>query len=268
MIFNACGINLTPAKKTMLTGRLMKRLRSLDIKGFDQYYDLVTSGEGRRHEFHHMIDVVTTNKTDFFREQSHFEALTRYCLPEWSETLRKGPGSGVLHVWSAACSSGEEPYTLAMVIEDYSRNNRGTLDYEILGTDISTRMLEKALQAVYAEERGDAIPLSMKRRYLMRGKGARKGSFRIAPELRRRVRFERVNLVSDGGFGLRTPMHIVFCRNVIIYFDRETQKKLFQRIFEQMIPGGYLFIGHSETLHGIHDGFVPLRTSVYQRPIN
>ena len=264
-VFESCGIRLTPIKKTMLTGRLMKRLRALGMSDFSAYYDYVTSKEGRSRELHHMIDVVTTNKTDFFREPGHFDVLTRHCLPALLEGSSRST-AWKLRLWSSACSSGEEPYTLAMVLENALSRPTGRWSYEILATDISTRMLERARRAIYAEEKVEDIPDAFKRKYLMRGKGARKGEVRIVPELRNRVRFQRLNLLGDGGFGLRAAMDVVFCRNVIIYFDPDTQRRLFRRMYDQMAPGGFLFIGHSETLHGIHSGFVPVATSVYRKP--
>jgi len=265
LIYGLCGIRLTPMKRTMLTGRLMKRMRILDIDDFGRYFEHVTSTKGRAQELHHMIDVVTTNKTDFFRERTHFDILVRDCLPRLLSRRRKTREGG-LRLWSAACSTGEEPYTLAMVMEDQVRRYGNGLTYEVLATDISTRVLDAARRAVYDEERIEPVPPPLKRAYLLRGKGGRKGFVRVVPELRKRVRFERLNLLDPDGFGLKTGMEVVFCRNVIIYFDRRTQERLFRRIYDQIVPGGYLFIGHSETLHGIHDGFIPAGTSVYRKP--
>jgi len=265
LIYGLCAIRLTPMKRTMLTGRLMKRMRVLDIHDFGRYFEHVTSPEGRAQELHHMIDVVTTNKTDFFRERSHFDILVRDCLPSLLSRRRKR-AEGELRLWSAACSTGEEPYTLAMVMEDQVRRRGNGLSYEVLATDISTRVLDAARRAVYDEDRVAPVPSPLKRVYLMRGKGERKGFVRVVPELRKRVRFERLNLLDPDGFGLKTFMDVVYCRNVIIYFDRRTQQRLFQRMYDQIVPGGYLFIGHSETLHGIHDGFIPVGTSVYRKP--
>ncbi|MFP4037241.1 MAG: CheR family methyltransferase [Desulfobacteraceae bacterium] len=265
LIYETCGIRLPPVKKTMLSARLAKRLRALRIPTFDKYYEYLTSTRGWRDELHHMIDVVTTNKTGFFREPAHFEILTQEVLPELLAARGKS-GYSKLRFWSAACSSGEEPFTLAMVLEEFASKSPGGLSYEILATDISIRMLQKARAAVYEEEKVNAVPGHLRRKYLMRGRGAREGLVRIVPELRSNVQFERLNLLRTGGFGLKALMDVVFCRNVVIYFNRKTQCELFRRIYDQIQPGGYLFIGHSETLHGIHDGFRSVRATVYQKP--
>ncbi len=264
LIYDQCGINLIPAKKTMLSARLWKRMRVLGMASFRQYADYVSSMQGLSEELVHMLDVVSTNKTDFFREPKHFEFLANEVLPALIQTGHWGPGRR-LKVWSAGCSSGEEPYTIAMVLAEFASRNR-TGDFSILATDISTRVLEAADRGVYPEETTAPIPPALKRRYLMRGKGSRKGLCRIVPELRRRVQFRRVNLNKGEDFGISDLMNVIFCRNVIIYFDRPTQVKLFEKFYSQLVPGGYLFIGHSETLHNINDQFEPVAVAVYRKP--
>lgn len=264
LIHEACGINLAPAKRTMLTVRLQKRLRILGMTSFKQYFDYVTSSEGLSMELVHMIDVVSTNKTDFFREPSHFDFLTEKALPELISSGRLDPLRG-LNIWSAGCSSGEEPYTLGMILSDFfERRRRGR--FTILATDISTRMLEIARNAIYREELTEPIPPRLKHKYLMRGKGSRKGFCRIVPELRRKVRVHRLNFVEGDAFALDTAMEIIFCRNVIIYFNRQTQIELFKKFYKQLVKGGYLFIGHSETLHGINQRFESMGGAVYRKP--
>jgi chemotaxis protein methyltransferase CheR len=265
LIYEQCGINLSKAKKTMLTARLRKRLRSLNMDSFGDYYDYVSSVKGRTHEIVQMLDVVSTNKTDFFREPKHFESLSKEILPDIVRSGRWRPGSR-LNVWSAGCSSGEEPYTIAMVLAEFiSRNRAG--DFSVLATDISTRVLDKAKKGIYPEGIIDPVPPILKHNYLMRGTGTQKGFCRIVPELRNRVRFQRLNLNNGRGFGIKTRMDIIFCRNVIIYFDRETQKRLFRKFYEQILPGGYLFIGFSESLHGINDRFKALAVAIYRKPM-
>ena len=264
LIYEQCGINLSKAKKTMLTARLRKRLRSLNMDTFGHYYDYVSSVKGRTHEMVQMLDVVSTNKTDFFREPKHFESLTKEILPSIVRSGRWSPGRR-LNVWSAGCSSGEEPYTIAMLLADFMSRNRAG-DFSILATDISTRVLEKAKKGIYPEAVADPIPTILKRRYLMRGTGTQQGFCRIVPELRSRIRFQRLNLNNGKDFGMKTRMDIIFCRNVIIYFDRETQKRLFKKFYEQILPGGYIFIGHSETLHGINDRFKAIAVATYKKP--
>lgn len=264
LIYGQCGIYLSEAKKTMLSARLRKRLNSLRMEHFEQYYKYVSNAKDGAIELVHMLDVVSTNKTDFFREPKHFDFLAEETLPNMVRSGKWRPGRR-LNIWSAGCSSGEESYTIAMLLADYKSGNR-TGDFSVLGTDISTRVLEKGEKGIYSEMVTEPIPTILKRRYLMYGNGTQKGFCRIVPELRSKVRFQRLNLNEGNDFGIKTKMDIIFCRNVIIYFDRETQKRLFEKFYRQITPGGYLFIGHSETLHGINDRFKAVAVSTYRRP--
>jgi chemotaxis protein methyltransferase CheR len=264
LIYEQCGINLTAAKKTMLAARLRKRLRCLGMDSFGQYYDYVSGAKGRTGELVHMLDVVSTNRTEFFREPKHFDYLLEEALPHMVQSGCWKRGRR-LNVWSAGCSSGEEPYTIAMVLAQFvSRNGSG--DFSILATDISARMLNIARKGIYPESAVEKVPPALKHRYMMRGKGTQKGYCRIVPELRDCLQFRRINLNDGRNFGIRIQMDIVFCRNVIIYFDRQTQKNLFEKFYAQMVPGGYLFIGHSETLHGINDRFKSVSVATYRKP--
>ena len=209
-----------------------------------------------------MIDVVTTNKTDFFREPDHFDYLSERVLPE----LVLSHGVGVrkkLNVWSAACSTGEEPYTLAMVLSEFAEGCPGFY-FSILATDISTAVLEKARSGIYDHDRVIPIPMVLRKKYLLKSKEKVKGLVRIVPALRNSVRFERLNFL-DEEYGIDEPMAIVFCRNVLIYFDRSTQEKLVNRLSQQLISGGYLFVGHSESLHGMDLPLVQTATSIYRK---
>lgn len=242
------GIQVPPGKKTMVEGRLRRRMRALGLDTMAQYCRHVFEEGGFDSESTHLIDAVTTNKTDFFREPQHFEYLLEYAVPN----LIKSSGAGIrgpLMVWSAACSSGEEPYTLAMILDVFSQRVQG-FKYMVLGTDISTRMIETARLGIYDEERVVPIPVELRRKYLMRSKDKIKGVVRIVPELRAYVKFRRLNFM-DGDFGMREKMDIIFCRNVLIYFDRPTQEKVINRLCKHLNPGGYLFTGHSETLSGM-----------------
>ncbi len=263
-IHSELGIKMPGSKKIMLQSRLHKRMRSLDIKSFDDYYDYVFNSSAKQEELTHMVNVVTTNKTDFFREPKQFDYLAQTALGETicneKRALRKS-----LLVWSAGCSTGEEPYTLAMVVANFMDGKQNG-NYSILATDISTRVLGVAKEATYAEAEVAPVPLTLKKKYLMRGKGPQKGFARIVPSLRKRVSFQRLNLNKGNHFGIRTPMDIIFCRNVIIYFDRKTQTKLFEKFYAQLAPGGYMFIGHSETLTGINDAFLGVGPSIYRKP--
>jgi chemotaxis protein methyltransferase CheR len=260
-----CGIKISDAKKVMLEARFQKRLRALGMKTFDDYCAYLFSPEGMEQELYHMIDTVTTNKTDFFREPSHFEFLMRTVLPEMT-TLRRCGAEKRLRVWSAGCSTGEEPYTLAMVINEFAQQCPDPgFDWSILATDISTRVLAKARQAVFDRERVTPVPDPLKRKYLLKSRDREKGLVRIVPELRQMVSFRRLNFMDDD-FGFREKIDVIFCRNVIIYFDRPTQTRLLNKFCRQMVPGGYLFMGHSETLHGLDVPLVQVIPTVYRKP--
>lgn len=261
-IHKECGIKMPPAKKAMLQTRLQKRLRLLEMNSFSRYADHVFGPEGMKTELIAMIDAVTTNKTDFFREPGHFDYLTGTALPELIGNGPAGFRKGMT-VWSAGCSTGEEPYTLAMVLEEFAGRCPG-FDFAILATDISTQVLEKAKAAIYDEERVAPVPAALKTKYLLRSKDRKSGVVRIVPELRSRVRFRRLNFM-DGDFGMREPLDIIFCRNVIIYFDFQTQTALLNRLCRHLVPGGYLFMGHSETLNGMNLPLTPVSSSVYRK---
>ncbi len=262
LIHEECGIHLPPAKKTMLITRLLARLKELKLTSFAQYCEYVTSPQGRQVELPHMIDVVSTNKTEFFREPAHLEFLQRVLLPELA--LRKGR-RGAVSLWSAGCSSGEEPYSLAMVMADWSEQC-GPLRFTILATDISRRMLDRGRRAVYDMEAVRQVPLHILRRYFMHGKGTQADQVRVVPELRCLVEFRWLNLMQP--FRELEAMDIIFCRNVMIYFDRTLQARLVEKLERQLVAGGYLFIGHSETINGINSRLKPVRPTVYQKPVS
>lgn len=251
-IYSECGINITEAKRTMLEARLQKRLKALSMSSFSDYCEYLFSDEGIAEEQVQMINQVTTNKTDFFREPAHFESLRNKVLPSF------GRGRKSVTVWSAGCSSGEEPYTLAMVLKESG------YDFTIVATDISTRMLEKARQAVYEEDRIAPIPPDLLKKYVLVSKNKAKRLYRIAPELRQHVRFERLNFMAQD-FGFQEPMDIIFCRNVIIYFDKPTQEALLNRFCRYLSPDGYIFMGHSETLLGMDVPLTPVAPTIYRR---
>jgi chemotaxis protein methyltransferase CheR len=261
-IHSTCGIKMPPVKKTMLEGRLRKRLHHLGMESFHTYCDYLFSPEGTESECLHMIDMVTTNKTDFFREPAHFDCLLQRVLPGWLR--QQGAGSSPpLNVWSAGCSTGEEAYTLAMVLSSFKEEYPG-FRFSILATDISTRVLEKGKRGIYEEERAEPIPAAFRKKYLMRSKDRAKGLVRIVPELRSLVDFRRLNFMEDK-FGISDSMAIIFCRNVMIYFDRATQEEVLKRFCRHLIPGGYLFTGHSETLQNLDVPLTPIAATVYRR---
>ena len=267
-IYARCGIKMPPAKKSMLRARLFKRLRDLGLTSYKDYYGYINTPEGRSKELVRMIDVVTTNKTEFFREAEHFDFLAKNALPTLAGS-RQAISRRKLNIWSAGCSSGEESYTLAMVLSEFF-NGRQTgsrqLDqFSILATDISTQILAKAKKAIYRQETVEPVPVVLRQKYLMRGKDSQKELCRVVPELRHCITFRHLNFM-DKDFGIRMRMDIIFCRNVVIYFDRQTQRKLFEKFYDQLVPGGYLFIGHSESLHGINERFRNVATTVYRKP--
>ena len=252
-IRGSLGIKMPPEKRTMLEVRLSGRVRSLGMESFEEYCEHVFDSGRGNDELRRMIDAVTTNKTEFFREAAHFERLTSEVIPE---LIRKDPPAGSirpLRIWSAGCSSGEEPYTLSMVLSDYAARNGG-MQFEITATDLSSRMLDTALNAVYAGQAAHLVPPKMRQRYLLRGRDRAKDQVRVAPAIRRHVRFGRLNLLEP--FRFEAPFDAVFCRNVLIYFARDTQVDILRRMADAMADGGYLFVGHSETLHGMD---LPLR---------
>ena len=261
-IYEKCGIRMPPIKKTMLETRLRKRLRALGIRNFKDYCDFLFSKKGFKEEIIHMIDVVTTNKTDFFRESSQFTYLTQTVVPELVDTYRTGIDRK-LKVWSAGCSTGEEPYTLAMVLSEIE-NQFQKIEFSILATDISTQVLEKAALGIYDLDRIEPISLDFRKKYLLRSKDKQKGLVRISSELRKMVNFKRLNFM-DNEFGMPECFDVIFCRNVIIYFDKPTQEKLIPKFCNYLNMGGYLFLGHSETILNMDLPMIQVAPSTYKK---
>ena len=260
LITDKCGIRMPESKKTMVQGRLQKRVRMLKIGSLAEYCDYLFSPTGMKVELPNMIDAVTTNKTDFFREPAHFEYLVKTAIPE----LMKDSGAGLrapLRFWSAGCSSGEEPYTLAMLLSEFGEDHDG-FQYSIFASDISNKVLDAARLAVYNADKAAAVSFDLKRKYFLKNKDSDKGLVRIAPALRSRVRFQRLNFADDYTV---EKMDVIFCRNVLIYFDREVQKRFIERFCRFLRPGGYLFIGHSETLNGMELPLKQAGSSIYRK---
>lgn len=258
LIYQQVGINLDTPKKTLLVSRLGKRLRELKLSTYKDYYDCVCSKEGEE-ELTKLLDLVSTNKTDFYREPVHFDFLRDQVLPQAQAARR-------LRIWSSASSSGEEPYTIAMTLSDAIHDIK-RWDIKILASDISTRVLSKAASGIYEEERVSQLPQDLVQRHFLRGKGAQAGKVRVRPQLANLVAFRRINLMNPT-FPIRSSLDVVFCRNVMIYFDRPTQAKLMEKFFRYLRPGGYLFIGHSESLQWIDHQFTYLKPTIYQKPMH
>jgi chemotaxis protein methyltransferase CheR len=252
-----CGIHLPPAKRTLLESRLGRRVLELGMCNFTEYCDLVLGGDGD--ELVQLLDRTTTNKTDFFREARHFELLVTSVLP----ALARG-GAGErrpIRVWSAGCSTGEEPYTLAMVLA--AEAERRPLRFEILGTDLSTRALRRAEAATYSEDQIQPVPVVLRRRWLLRSVDDPQ-VVRVRRELRDLVQLRRLNLL-DRDYRLGARVDVIFCRNVFIYFDRATQEAVLRRFARCLAPGGFLFLGHSETASGLDVPFDALAPAFYRR---
>jgi chemotaxis protein methyltransferase CheR len=248
LIYREAGIWLATHKHALLTGRLARRLRLLGLSNMQEYYELVTQPD-QQHERAVMIDCITTNETHFFREPRHFEYLERQVFPRWQQQAAAGERVMRLRIWSAGCSSGEEPYSLAMLLLKHFPEGKGW-DLEVLGTDISTRALEKARAAMYPIEKSKEIPAEHLRAYMLKGRGDHKAEMKVSPDLHRVVRFARVNLHADS-YPILGSFDLIFCRNVLIYFDRDSKAKVMAGILRHLSPTGLLFVGHSEHLGGI-----------------
>jgi chemotaxis protein methyltransferase CheR len=261
LVYQHSRIRLGPDKKPMVANRLRKRLRVLGLVSYDDYCDVLhsTSGPG---EIEQLVDLIATNHTRFFREPDHFTFLTDRILPEIASRLAH-EGSP-LRVWSAAASSGEEPYSLAIQMSEFFRE-RAPLDWQIEASDISHRMLDYARQGIYPLDTRHALPPELLRRYFQRGVGVHAGNCRVKAELRNRVRFQRINLFQVE-YSLPRGQHVIFCRNVMIYFDPPSRGALVQKLSRQLAPGGFLVIGHSESLLGIHHELESVRQSVFRKP--
>jgi chemotaxis protein methyltransferase CheR len=256
------GIKMPDSKMTMVQSRLMRRTRELQLDSIDDYgrYFFATESSEERQ---HLINAITTNKTDFFREPEHFDYLVKTALPK----LRAGidPRMFRLNVWSAACSSGQEVYTLAMVLSEYGAHNGGP-DFDILGTDISTKVLEQARQAVYAEALLEPVPFNLRNKYMLSSKDRTCPMVRIKPVLRAKARFRQLNFMNES-YGISDMFDIAFCRNVLIYFDRETQEAVIRKICRNIKPGGYLFVGHSESLSGMDLPVRQVTSAVFRKAL-
>ncbi len=260
LIYERSGITLNDDKRTMLELRIKRRLRSLNLDSFGQYCDYLFGPHGEKEELVHLLDVVSTNKTDFFREPEHFVFLAQKAIPE---LMSRNASGRPLWVWSAGCSTGEEPYTLAIVLKEWEETHRG-FHFRVLATDLSTTVLAKAARGVFTGEVVRPVPAELQRKYFMRSRDRDSKTVRIVPELRQLVDFRRLNFM-DADFGLAQKVDVIFCRNVIIYFDRPTQEQIMQKLAAQLVPGGYAFVGHSETLHDMDLPFVQVAPTLYRK---
>jgi chemotaxis protein methyltransferase CheR len=264
IVYRHSRINLGPDKQELVSARLGKRLRATGRSTVEDYCALLRGPEGEE-ELGHLIDVISTNHTYFFREEGHFQALREVILPDLERRQAKERWSA-LRIWSAACSSGEEPYSVAMALDEYfAGKGGGAWPWKIEATDISTRVLAKARDAIYPAETVSRLGPARTKAYFQVGYGPQEGFYRVRPQLRQALRFHRLNLL-EGSPPFTEPFHVIFCRNVMIYFDRATQEELVRRLKSRLVPGGYLLVGHSESLTGIPHGMNMIRPATYQVP--
>jgi chemotaxis protein methyltransferase CheR len=260
LVTGELGIMLPANKLPILQGRVQRRMYALGITSLSAYASLLfapQSGDERRE----LLDAATTNKTDFFREPSHFTQLRQVVLPHL--TPHPGARAPLCKLWCAGCSTGQEVYTLAMVLSEHARE-QGPLDFGILGTDVCTRVLEQARAATYAEELVEPVPLPLRQRYLLRSKQKTQRLVRFVKPLRARASFAHLNFM-DERYPLPRDFDVVFFRNVLIYFDRPTQQRVLARICEHLRPGGHLYVGHSESLNGLSLPLTPCGDAVFQK---
>jgi chemotaxis protein methyltransferase CheR len=257
------GIRMPPVKKTMVEGRLRKRVRALNLSSIHEYCRHIFDDGNLDSELVDLIDVVTTNKTEFFREVAHFNFLLDRALPRLS-ALPHHPGRDrPMRLWSAACSIGAEPYTLAMTLSSYAER-KGGLRFEIFATDICTDVLARAKMAIYPPEMMHGVPNEMIRRFWRRSHNAASPSVRLIPEIRQKVQFGHMNLM-DETYPMPRDMDVIFCRNILIYFDKPTQHAVVSKLCRHLCPGGFLFLGHSESLVGGDLPLTQISTSIFQR---
>lgn len=255
LVYTKAGIALGSTKKSLLVSRLAKRAKDSGCRSFQEYYDTVTQAGGGE-EFLKMLDCITTNKTDFFREPVHFTFLRDVILASTGNERR-------LTVWSAACSSGEEPYSIAMTITD-TIEQADRWEWRILASDISTRVLAQAKTGRYEMDRVERLPSDALHRHFLKGTGAAKGTVKVKPALIDHIAFRRINLM-DEAYPIKTQLDVIFCRNVMIYFDRATQESVLRKFFRYLKTGGYLFVGHSESLQWVPNPFTYVAPTIYRK---
>jgi chemotaxis protein methyltransferase CheR len=246
-------------KRQLVQGRLLRRLRALKLRDFQAYCELLRRDP--QQELGELASAISTNVTAFFRESHHFDLLAEELLPRWINEKKNG---GRLRIWSAGCATGEEPYTLAMVLaETLEKHNATQMDAKILATDLSPQALDTARKGVYALDRLEGVSAERRRRWFLRGEGEYADYACVNPRLRELVSILPLNLLHD--WPMQGPFDAIFCRNVVIYFDKPTKQRLFQRYAGLLPDGGYLFLGHSESMYGLNDSFDLIGRTVYRK---
>jgi chemotaxis protein methyltransferase CheR len=261
LVYEHCGINLHDGKKELVRARLAKRLREGNFRTFSEYIRYVLD-DPTGGEFAVLVDSLSTNLTKFFREDQHFEYLRSTWLPPLLAT-KQSHRDFRIRGWSAGCSSGEEPYSIAITLLE-AVQGRGRWDVKLLATDVSTRILEKAREGLYEKDRVEPIPPALRNKYLTRTRQDGSDLYEVADSLRSLVIFGHLNLMQD--WPIKGPLDFIFCRNVMIYFDKPTQNRLINRFYDLMAPGGVLFTGHSESLTGIEHKFKYVQPTIYTKP--
>lgn len=259
-IYTEFGIKMPPVKRIMLQGRLLKRIRQLNMNSYTEYKEYLFSKDGQKEEIFNFLNVVTTNKTDFFREPVHFDFLKSQVLPEFTNRRI----SETFKIWSAGCSSGEELYTISITLNDFKEQNIG-FNFSMLGTDISQNVLSKAAKGIYPLNKVDIIPLELKRKYLLKSKDVNNPTVKVRPELQRNLTLKYLNLMDNNYSVINEKFDVVFCRNVLIYFDRQTQESVINKLSQHLKPGGYFFIGHSESLTGMNVPLEHIKPTIFRK---
>lgn len=259
LVYKKFGIKLGEQKRALIIGRLQKVLHAGGFVNFKDYYNHVVN-EPSGTALLTLVDKISTNHTFFFRENEHFEYLSANILPNIIKEMQNRPKQAI-RIWCAGCSSGEEPYTLAMVISEFFKNNIDDVDIAILATDISVSALEKAESGIYPVERMELVPLAYRQRYF---ESLKDGNWEIKSNLKKMVLFRRLNLIRQD-FPFKGLFQLIFCRNVMIYFDKDTQRDLISRFHRYTEPNGFLFIGHSETLDRSSGLYKYIMPSIYQK---
>ena len=261
LIYRTAGIHLTHSKRAMIAARISKRLRALKIGRYAEYLDRV---EENGDEMAEMLDCIATNETRFFREQKQFDFLERVLVPRWKAEANGGKRARSLRIWSAGCSTGEEPYSIAMAI---LAGFTGGPQWEvsIAASDLSMRALDVAVQGIWPVDKAAAIPEAWLKRFMLRGRGSQQGKMKASQEIRSLITFFRMNL-NDAEYPVGSGFDLILCRNVLIYFDADSRRGVIDRLIDRLAPGACLFVGHAETLHGVTARVRAIAPTIYELP--
>ena len=260
LIYSKAGICLSPTKKAFLEARLTRHIRELGMDSFQAYYQHVTQNQNGG-ELEQLLDRVTTNETHFFREPRQFEFLEQQILPNWKAAGINGSRTQRIRVWSTGCSTGEEPYSLAMILLDHFPPGSGW-EVEIIATDLSSRALKSARKAIWSIAKAKEIPQSYLKRFMRKGIGSQQAYMKASPEIQAIIRFQHLNL-NDDHYAVTGPFDLIFCRNVLIYFDAESRARVVDRLVNYLAPAGFLLVGHAESLSGVSDRIRHVKPTIY-----